>query len=69
MANVISSIEAVNESMVVALARECEAGTIIGHDLADALGDDGMAELRSRLARRGLALSSTDRGVEVAVAT
>lgn len=65
MANVINSIEAVNESTVVALARECELGTIIGHDLAGELGDDGLAELKSRLARRGLTMTSTDRGVEV----
>lgn len=66
MANVIRSIEAVNESTVVALARECEAGTVISHDLADSLGDDGMAELEARLARRGLTVAATDRGVEVA---
>lgn len=62
----IRSLGAVNESAVVALARECEAGSIIAHDLADSLGDDGMADLRSRLARRGLKITSTDRGVEVA---
>lgn len=61
----ISSVEPVSESTVVALARECEAASVITHELADALGDDGMAELTSRLARRGLAVESTDRGVEV----
>lgn len=63
--NTISSIEAVNESTVVALARECKAGSIIGHDLADSLGDDGMAELEGRLARRSLKVESTPRGIEV----
>jgi hypothetical protein len=66
MANVIKSIDAVNESTVVALACGCEAGTIISHDLVHSLGDDEITELVVRLGRRGLKLTSTDRGVEVA---
>lgn len=65
MASLINSVEAVNESTVVALARACEAGSVISHELYDSLGDDGAAELTERIGRRGLTLSETARGVHV----
>jgi hypothetical protein len=65
MNNVIQTVDASNESTVVALARMCEAGSIIAHDLAETLGDDELAELDSRLAKQGLRSESTDRGIEI----
>lgn len=65
MSNVIHTVEAVNESTVVALARVCDEGAVISHDLYQSLGDDEAADLALRLAKRGLCIESTDRGCEI----
>jgi len=65
MSNVINTVEAVNESTVVALARMCDGGVVISHDLYQSLGDDEAADLALRLAKRGLCIESTDRGCEI----
>lgn len=65
MSRVIDSVDAINESTVVTLARECEAGSVIAHDLIESLGDDQASELGERLAKRGLRTWPSSRGLEV----
>jgi hypothetical protein len=65
VSRVIDSVDAINESTVVALARECETGSVIAHNLIEALGDDQVSELGERLAKRGLRTWPSSRGLEV----
>lgn len=67
MSRVIDSVDAINESTVVALARECEAGSVIAHEMVESLGDDGASELDARLAKRGLRTWPSTRGIEVEI--
>lgn len=62
---IISSVEAVNESTVVALARQCEPDSTITHELWNTLGADQVDELGKRLEARGLTIQDTYRGVYV----
>ena len=52
-----------NESTVVSLAKHLSAGDVLVDD-AD-LGHDDIAELETRLAKRGLRAKSTDQGLEI----
>lgn len=65
MSRIIDSVDPVNESTVVALARECELGSVIADELMESLGEDEVAELDARLAKRGLKTWPSDRGFEI----